>query len=81
MLPRDEALSARRLTQLSALIATTQTPLIVDNLQSMGRAGTRLATRNSIAHLVLSNFPDERGYLEQLRTHLLALRAAYGVAP
>ena len=81
VLPRDEALSARRLTQLSALIATTQTPLIVDNLQSMGRAGTRLAERNSIAHLVLSNFPDERGYLEQLRTHLLALRAAYGVAP
>jgi zinc transport system substrate-binding protein len=81
VLPRDESLSARRFTQLSALIATTQTPLIVDNLQSMGRAGSRLAERNSIAHLVLSNFPDEQGYLQQLRTHLLALRAQYGVAP
>jgi zinc transport system substrate-binding protein len=81
VLPRDESLSARRFTQLSALIATTRTPLIVDNLQSMGRAGGRLAEHNSIAHLVLSNFPDEQGYLQQLRTHLLALRAEYGVAP
>lgn len=78
--PRDEALSARVLGELIRNGRAAGVRMIVENQQSMGRTGKRLAAELDIPLVVLSNFPalEDDGYPGALRAALTDLRAAAG---
>jgi len=78
--PRDEALSARVFGELIRNGRKAGVRLIVENQQSMGRTGKRLASELGVPLVVLSNFPalENDGYPGALRAALKDLAAVAG---
>lgn len=70
---RPESLSVRDMVRLLNLGRKRGVVAVVDNLQSGPDTGKGLAETLARPHVVLSNFPDERGYLATLQENLNAL--------
>jgi zinc transport system substrate-binding protein len=73
---RPEALSAREVVRLSKIGRERRAVLVVDNLQSGPDAGKGIAEALGVPHVVLSNFPSERGYVATLKENVEAVLAA-----
>ncbi len=76
--PRDEGLSARALGTLLQKGRQEGVRLIVDNQQSLGRTGRKLAKELDVPFLVLNNFPplENGGYPAALQASLNELTEA-----
>jgi zinc transport system substrate-binding protein len=73
---RPEAMSARDVVQLSKVGKDRRAILVVDNLQSGPDAGKGIAEALRVPHVVLTNFPSERGYIVALAENVDAVLAA-----
>ncbi|MFH1970372.1 MAG: zinc ABC transporter substrate-binding protein [Verrucomicrobiota bacterium] len=73
---RPEAMSAREVVRLSKIGGNQQAMAVVDNLQSGPDAGKGIAETLGVPHVVLTNFPSEKGYLATLRENVDAVAAA-----
>jgi zinc transport system substrate-binding protein len=73
---RPEAISAKEMVRLSQLGKENKVIAIVDNLQSGPEAGKGLAEELHVPHVILSNFPSERGYVATLGENVKAMIAA-----
>jgi zinc transport system substrate-binding protein len=63
---RPEAMSAREVVRLSKIGRDQHAIVVVDNLQSGPDAGKGIAETLGAPHVVLTNFPSEKGYLATL---------------
>jgi zinc transport system substrate-binding protein len=63
---RPEAMSAREVVRLSKIGRENNVIIVVDNLQSGPDAGKGIAETLKVPHVVLTNFPLEKGYLATL---------------
>ncbi len=74
---RDEAVSARELVELIRKGRRSGIRLVVENQQSMGRTGRRLAKELGVPLVILSNFPPPmpNAYPEALKEALNDLKA------
>jgi zinc transport system substrate-binding protein len=72
---RQEAISAREIVRLMEIGKTQKTIMVVDNLQSGPEAGKGIAETLGIPHVVLTNFPSEKGYLATLGENVNAVLA------
>lgn len=63
---RPEAMSAREVVRLAKTGRDKQAILVVDNLQSGPDTGKGIAETLKVPHVVLTNFPSEKGYLATL---------------
>ena len=75
---RPEAISAREIVRLSKIGREQQATAVVDNLQSGPDTGKGIAETLGVPHVVLTNFPSEKGYLATLRENIDAIVAAVG---
>lgn len=73
---RPEAMSAREVVRLSKVGGNRQAVAVVDNLQSGPDAGKGIAETLGVPHVVLTNFPSEKGYLATLGENVDAVAAA-----
>jgi zinc transport system substrate-binding protein len=73
---RQEAISPRELVRLSQVGRAQQAIMVVDNLQSGPDAGKGIAETLGVPHVVLTNFPSEKGYLAALAENVSAVLAA-----
>jgi zinc transport system substrate-binding protein len=73
---RPEAMSAKEVVRLSKIGRDQQAIVVVDNLQSGPDAGKGIAETLGVPHVVLTNFPSEKGYLATLRENVDAVVAA-----
>lgn len=73
---RPEAMSVREVARLSRIGKDHHAILVVDNLQSGPDAGKGIAETLRIPHVVLTNFPSEKGYLSTLGENVDAILAA-----
>ena len=73
---RPEAMSAREVVRLSKIGRDQQAIVVVDNLQSGPDAGKGIAETLGVPHVVLTNFPSEKGYLATLGENVDAVLAA-----
>jgi zinc transport system substrate-binding protein len=73
---RPEAMSAREVARLSETGRGRHAIMVVDNLQSGPDAGKGIAEALGVPHVVLTNFPSERGYLATLGENVGAVLAA-----
>jgi zinc transport system substrate-binding protein len=73
---RQEAISARELVRLMEIGKVGKPILVVDNLQSGPDAGKGIAETLGVPHVVLTNFPSEKGYLATLTENINTLLAA-----
>jgi len=67
---RPEAMSTREVVRLSKIGKNHHVILVVDNLQSGPDAGKGIAETLGVPHVVLTNFPSEKGYLATLRENV-----------
>ena len=63
---RPEAMSAQKVVRLARIGKERKAVAVVDNLQSGPDAGRGIAETLGVPHLVLTNFPSEKGYLATL---------------
>jgi zinc transport system substrate-binding protein len=76
---RPEAMSAREVVRLAKTGRDQHAILVVDNMQSGPDAGKGVAETLKVPHVVLTNFPSEKGYLATLRENVdSVIRAAPG---
>ncbi|OIP93983.1 MAG: hypothetical protein CO013_05810 [Syntrophobacterales bacterium CG_4_8_14_3_um_filter_58_8] len=75
---RPEAISAREIVRLSKIGREQQATAVVDNLQSGPDTGKGIAESLGVPHVVLTNFPSEKGYLATLGENVDAIVAAVG---
>lgn len=73
---RPEAMSARGVVHLSKTGKEQGAIFVADNLQSGPDAGKGIAESLGVPHIVLTNFPSERGYLATLGENVDAILAA-----
>jgi len=73
---RPEAISTREVVRLSKIGKDQQAIAVVDNLQSGPDTGKGIAETLGVPHVVLTNFPSEKGYLTTLRENVEAVMAA-----
>lgn len=73
--PRDDELSAQHLAALLAAGKSAGVRLIIENLQSGGKAGAGMARELGARMAVLTNFPAADGYPAALRQNTAALQA------
>jgi zinc transport system substrate-binding protein len=73
---RPEAMSTREVVRLSKIGRDQHVILVVDNLQSGPDAGKGIAETLRVPHVVLTNFPSEKGYLATLGENVNAVLAA-----
>ena len=73
---RDEAMSAREIVRLSGLGRSCRAIMVVDNLQSGPDTGKGIAGALNVPHVVLTNFPSEKGYLATLEENVNAVLEA-----
>lgn len=73
---RPEALSVREVSRLLKLGKKERIVAVVDNLQSGPDTGKSIAETLGTPHIVLNNFPSERGYLSTLRENVEAVLTA-----
>jgi len=70
---RDEAMSAREVVRLSGLGRRCRAVIVVDNFQSGPDTGKGIAGALKAPHVVLTNFPSEKGYLATLEENVNAV--------
>lgn len=73
---RPEAMSAKDVVELARIGRDRRAIMIVDNLQSGPDAGRGIAETLKVSHVVLTNFPSEKGYLTTLGENVNILLAA-----
>ena len=73
---RPEAMSAGEVVRLSKTGREHQVIFVADNLQSGPDAGKGIAESLGVPHIVLTNFPSERGYLATLGENADVILAA-----
>jgi zinc transport system substrate-binding protein len=73
---RPEAMSARDVVRLSKIGGSQQAMAVVDNLQSGPDSGKGIAETLGVPHVILTNFPSEKGYLATLGENVEAVAAA-----
>ena len=73
---RPESMSTREVVRLSKIGKDHQAIAVVDNLQSGPEAGKEIAETLGVPHVVLTNFPSEKGYLATLEGNIDAVMAA-----
>lgn len=73
---RPEAISARGIVHLSKIGKDQRAIAVVDNLQSGPDTGKGIAETLGVPHIVLTNFPSEKGYLDTLGENVNAVLAA-----
>lgn len=73
---RPESLSAKEIAELIRVGRKTKAAIIVDNLQSGPEAGKGIAEALQAPHVVLSNFPLEKGYAATLGENVDRVLAA-----
>lgn len=71
-----ETMSAFEVARLSRIGKEQQVVAVVDNLQSGPDAGKGIAEALGVRHVVLTNFPSEKGYIETLKENARALLTA-----
>jgi zinc transport system substrate-binding protein len=76
---RPESMSAREVVRLTKTGRSQHAILVIDNMQSGPDAGKGIAETLKIPHVVLTNFPSEKGYLATLQENVYSvIRAAAG---
>ncbi len=70
---RPESLTTRDIVELTKKGRYNRIALVVDNLQSGPDTGKAIAESLGVPHVVLTNFPSERGYLATLRENVDAV--------
>lgn len=73
---RPEAMSTREVVRLSEIGQNQRAIMVVDNLQSGPDAGKGIAEMLRVPHVVLTNFPSEKGYLATLGENVNAVLKA-----
>ncbi len=73
---RPESMSAKEVVRLAQIGRNLGVIMVIDNLQSGPDAGKGIAETLKISHVVLTNFPSEKGYLATLGENVDALLAA-----
>jgi zinc transport system substrate-binding protein len=73
---RPEAISAKEIANLVRMGREKGAAMIVDNLQSGPDAGKGIAEALGTPHVILSNFPSEKGYAATLSENVDAVLAA-----
>jgi zinc transport system substrate-binding protein len=73
---RPESISAKEIAALTRMGREKKAVLIVDNLQSGPEAGKGMAEALGVPHVVLSNFPSEKGYAATLSDNVDAVLTA-----
>jgi len=73
---RQEAMSAREVVRLSEIGRDQKAIMVVDNLQSGPDVGKGIAETLGVPHIVLTNFPSEKGYLATLGENVNAIVSA-----
>jgi len=74
---RPESISAKEIADLTRVGKEKGAAIVVDNLQSGPEAGKGIAEGLGIPHVILSNFPSEKGYAATLEENVdAALKAA-----
>jgi zinc transport system substrate-binding protein len=73
---RQEGMSARDVVRLAEVGKGRKAIMVVDNLQSGPDAGKGVSETLKVPHVVLTNFPSERGYLATLEENVDALLSA-----
>jgi zinc transport system substrate-binding protein len=73
---RPEAMSVREVVRLLKIGRDHNAIAVVDNLQSGPDAGKGIAETLGVPHVVLTNFPSEKGYLATLGENVDAVVAA-----
>lgn len=73
---RPEAMSTRDVVLLSKIGREKRVILVADNLQSGPDAGKGIADSLGAPHVVLTNFPSEKGYLATLKGNVDIILAA-----
>jgi ABC-type Zn uptake system ZnuABC Zn-binding protein ZnuA len=71
-----ETISARQIVRLSKIGRENRIVFVADNLQSGPDAGKGIADSLGTPHVVLTNFPSERGYLATLGENVDAILGA-----
>jgi hypothetical protein len=69
-------MSTREIVRLSKIGREHRVIFVVDNLQSGPDAGKGIAETIGVPHVVLTNFPSEKGYLTTLGENVDAIIAA-----
>jgi zinc transport system substrate-binding protein len=72
---RPEAISAREIVRLAKAGEEQRAAAVVDNLQSGPDTGKGIAEALGIPHVVLTNFPSDKGYLATLEENVRTLAA------
>lgn len=73
---RPESMSTKELVHLSRIGKDEQAVAVVDNLQSGPEAGKGIAETLGVPHVVVTNFPSEKGYLATLSENVDAVLSA-----
>lgn len=73
---RQEAMSTREVVRLAQTGRGCGVIVVVDNLQSGPDTGKGIAETLRVPHVVLTNFPSERGYLATLQENVDAILSA-----
>jgi zinc transport system substrate-binding protein len=73
---RPEAISAKDVVRLSKIGKDQNAIAIVDNLQSGPDTGKGIAETLGVPHIVLTNFPSDKGYLTTLEENVNIVFAA-----
>jgi ABC-type Zn uptake system ZnuABC Zn-binding protein ZnuA len=73
---RPEAMSTREIVRLSKIGKDQKAIMVVDNLQSGPDAGKGIAETLGVPHVVLTNFPSDKGYLITLAENVDTVVAA-----
>jgi zinc transport system substrate-binding protein len=73
---RPESISAKEIAALTRMGREKKAVMIVDNLQSGPETGKGIAEALGIPHVVLSNFPSEKGYAVTLSDNVDAILTA-----
>jgi zinc transport system substrate-binding protein len=73
---RQEAMSTREVVRLSEIGRDQKAIMVVDNLQSGPDAGKGIAETLGVPHVILTNFPSEKGYLATLGENMNAVLTA-----
>jgi zinc transport system substrate-binding protein len=73
---RPEAMSAGEIVRLVKIGKDRRAIAVVDNLQSGPDAGKGIAETLAVPHVVLTNFPSEKGYLATLEENVHAVLSA-----
>jgi len=73
---RPEAMSTREVVRLSKIGTDQHAIVVVDNLQSGPDAGKGISETLGVPHVVLTNFPSEKGYLATLGENIDAVVTA-----